>query len=724
MAIDRPVGVIREAFMGEKAVDNTEAGKMVTWARRVNAAIRPVDMVAKAWADVACGKVVGEITQSMGKKFASVAEIGAEQSKWAFGSLQNAALEQMKMAVGQVAYLAIVEGSGGMVGTPDFKAMLAPPANVANLDAALPTTVRGAGRDVVNCAFPNADVSQILTELNDAVGDGGYSLTDRSSLGLLQGYMDRIRQLGVATIKRNHPDRNQWLLVKNYVEALIKRLDQPPAPVQVLPPKQTPEEIELQKAQLKYYQEELEMKGNLAVVSEEEWLSGLMDKDYEKAQLPVAWMYKAPDWIPRNGKGEAAALSEWRVIYGMAEGLSYAVVQRRGDSEFGTKVEMVKAKIMNMKMVREKGLKKMYESNVYGFKGALELMVEELLVLGGDGTLIFKPETDQAVSDFFKDSGKYKEGLADRLWKIGVVKTKAQGQIMVAMASDFMEMGGVYELADEKRRLGYVSDALRTTMKPDNKFGPKISGGEIWGGPLGEAAMTIAGNNSVDAKSLLDRWGVVPGLLCGSAFSLKVKVVGGEEMPLGQALLNKKTIEFKDEEGDFYFKWKKDQVLPACDIFMYVTGKNKLEFRSLRETQAIITEWRQGLFNAIRGLRVEEKKLNLSFVPRETVAAAISGSTGIWPFEPMYLRINKSDESTNDSRFKDDYVDVGGAIVRGVAQDTIERDWLLEKFGISRRGVGDLFSKASDYDYVTNETVAKWLRLRVQKARGWKLITK
>jgi hypothetical protein len=405
-------------------------------------------------------------------------------------------------------------------------------------------------------------------------------------------------------------------------------------------------------------------------------------------------------------------------------------VQRHNDPKLQIDVDYIKGVAIGMWSMKEKKLKKIYEDKdnlSLGFRGALETLVGELLVMDSDlNILVFKPETDGSkVSQFMTDSSEYKKQLAERLVKDRnqpEITNIEQAQIMVSIASDFLEMGGVYDLADTNRHFGDSPDALRTLMRPDQKFGSKIKGGDLWGGPWGQWAMTVAGNNGIEAANLLESINITPKLLCGSALNLMVDVGGDEKISLGRALIEKRNVNFRERAGDFYFNWKKDQIMPAADMWMYVSGKNKLQFKSFQDTTQAISEWRGGLFGAVRGLRKEGSDLGLDLVPTRVLAAAIGASTTVWPFQPLFLRVDQSDEAIKNPRFIDDYIDTAGNIIRSVAQSEDERNELMSIFGVNRNGVKKLFDIANDYDYVTNETVNLGSRRNVQRKYGWKFV--
>ena len=488
----------------------------------------------------------------------------------------------------------------------------------------------------------------------------------------------------------------------------------------------------LEEQQIKFYEEEMQFKGEMEEVSEVEWLDGLMGKDYEKAQIPARWMLRAPEWMERKGKNESEMMGEWRDVYSLAEGLSYAVVRRRTDGKFQTDVDYIKEIIFGMYAMKEKRLKKYYEQKEfsYGFRNALETLVIDLFEPSDQGIFVFKKREDNnSVDRFMLDSAAYKENLAERLLRSGEFKSLEQAKIMISIASDFLEMGGQYEVGDSERDVGYASDALRTALRPDVKFGKKLIGGEIWGGPIGMWAMTVAGNDAKRAKQLIDGLGITPKVLGGSVLNMMVEVEGSrDKVPLGFALLNRKNVVFESNANDFYFTWKKDFVMNSIDVWKYVNGDKKLEMRSIADLSNVVADWRKGLYNAVWGLRKQSKKTGIDFAPKEVLAAAIAGSTTVWPFDgvggfnTLYMRIDKSDEAISRPSFKDDYVDAGDFIIRNTAQSDAERLWLMNFFGVNKKGANDLFQKAVDYDFVTNGTVDLKERQKVQSGRNWKLV--
>jgi len=159
---------------------------------------------------------------------------------------------------------------------------------------------------------------------------------------------------------------------------------------------------------------------------------------------------------------------------------------------------------------------------------------------------------------------------------------------------------------------------------------------------------------------------------------------------LGDALLRGEDIVFKRTENDFYFTWKKDQVMSACDIWMYITGKVPLEFKQFNEVDNVISRWRTDLYNDVSALRGENG--GIAQISTEVVAAAIGGSIGLWPFEGPYLRMTPV-----SSEMIQQYIFSAGEVVRVLGLKDDETNSIKKIFGVNFRGAYKLNVKAHLY---------------------------
>jgi hypothetical protein len=430
--------------------------------------------------------------------------------------------------------------------------------------------------------------------------------------------------------------------------------------------------------QRQYFERQVELGKKIEAVTYREWLDSLMSKPAPVSRQPSLWELEPPEWL------ESGDLQEWRDVLSMVDGMSVTVAQRRKDNNFKTIITDrggagVKEKIMGYFELPEKYLKWLYDHPSFGFRPVLETITRELFARNGEGVFEFKdPDTSRETKAFLEDSGEYKKGLVQRLLDSGVVRSLDQGYIMVSMAADFLELGGQLETADTNRKIGYISDALRVVMRPVTKFSSKARGGELWGGGWSNYLMELYGKDNV--MTVADRMGIMPHVLCGSVANVMVEVQGGRKMSLGDALMTGQNISFNNTEGDFYFTTKK-KIIAACDIWTYISGDKPLQFPKLEEFDNILMAWKKGLHNAVIELSDGGEKHNLrGNITPGVVAAAIGGSTGLWPFEGPYLWIAEKAA---------DYRMMVAQIVRQVTVDSAQVKRLEKFFGIGGLAYND-----------------------------------
>lgn len=468
---------------------------------------------------------------------------------------------------------------------------------------------------------------------------------------------------------------------------------------------------ESQGRQADYYERKGRLDKDVEIMSLKELLTAYLTIKAPRERQPQLWEYDVPKWM--NG----TSVEQWRNILSLADGFLGAIYTKRRDSEYKTQPKMVKEKILTMMSLSEEDFKLLYEHPVLNIRGVMCEISREMLVpkivsgtIEGKGmvtgkTYVFQTEPDpdkpgkfryrsEFVRQYVDNEGIFKaglevggvvkiKGLAHRLVEQRIVPNIEAAKLAVSFAMDILELGGVFSGADELRMLGDESDAVRLVQNPAAKFLSKIGGGERWGGSLGNYAVMVTGNEK-DAANLLQSMGVVPQLLAGSFL---------DHLGWMDKIYNNEKIDLKNKTNDLYFGWRKDEIMAACDFWLTLNGKVPLVFKKLDETDAQITEWAGDPYNAIKTLR--ENKVTV--LTTNNVVGAIGASTNLWPFKnkALYLRINSMAEAF---KVRDTYVRVGKEIVRSLALNTVERDFIEKKFNLNFVGGSRLGSYMSGYD--------------------------
>jgi len=502
-----------------------------------------------------------------------------------------------------------------------------------------------------------------------------------------------------------------------------------------------------------YYEQQLA----LGEVQAQKFLDDALMGKSEQAQLPLLWNIQVPTWL--EGVTEDSIQSRW--ILETAQALSNAVMTRRRDPELGTDPKAIKDKILQLGVTPEKYVKFVYEFPELGVKDAWQVITKDLFRevrypriddLDGSGdkqevkVYVFKQQpngkAEDSVERYIRDSSQYKREMAaylsgEETKPYGVIgrkicETREQAMVVVSMVCDLMELGGVFGVADNWRRVADEPDAFRVLMRPETKYrakiGPGVSGSdmkkrfpEIFGGPWGEYLLLTNGRNPQRALDAGYKLGVIPDLLCSSILSIDVNLKredGGGKIPLGEALMSGREINFADKAQDFYFGWKKDGVMAAAEFWMFISGKNKLEFRSNEEPDNKVNEWKGPLYNTILTLRQNGH----SVLARSLTAAVVGASTGLWPFRPPALMFTTIRDAMNDTGFVDKQLDTSQLIIRKMTLPRDEEEFIMAFYGIDRDGMRELRQKIVDYDFVTNGTAPMFLRKGVQSKRGWDFI--
>jgi hypothetical protein len=175
-----------------------------------------------------------------------------------------------------------------------------------------------------------------------------------------------------------------------------------------------------------------------------------------------------------------------------------------------------------------------------------------------------------------------------------------------------------------------------------------------------------------------------------------------------EMIYNNEEIPFSKKENDLFFGWRKDHIMPAARMWMYISNKTPLEFSRNRENDAVISQWRTDLLNDVNMLRENGDGI----VSTEIIQGAIGGSVGLWPFEGPYLRIS-SDAMHGNGPI--DYSESAIEIIRQLGLNSPESNQILRFFGVDKKFYKDLSDKFVAYTASKNLTLPKWYKRNSQK---------
>lgn len=399
------------------------------------------------------------------------------------------------------------------------------------------------------------------------------------------------------------------------------------------------------------------------------------------------WETSPPEWARMFSK------DEWSDLLSTQDSLVAGVNSKRRGAEYASFDNIKKSALSTMTDMSEADFKKWSDDpriklqDVMGVV-ARELLVPEIIKTRIDGkdvtSKIFVFETREGadgkkeyvnsrVNEFVLNQTDYKVALAERLVTQSLAVNIEIAKLQVAMAMDVMELGGVFSVADTLRALGWESESVRFAQRPITKVEPKIGGNEIIMGNLGVYAKSITETDS-QAMDLLNKMGVVPDLLCGAFWDIKNKTTGksmAEEIYVGN------NIDYKVGYGGILFGWRKDHLVPACDVMMYLTGDKDLNISRVAEVDNTVTKWMGSIRNSLNALRGN----GVSLVPTEVICGAIASATNLYPIPGPYLRIAEP-----GPKFLSDYRTVGSLILDGLILTDRERDDIQKYFSLNYAG--------------------------------------
>ncbi len=492
-----------------------------------------------------------------------------------------------------------------------------------------------------------------------------------------------------------------------------------------------------------------ELEHDMKTVSLGEQVDAYLYVRAPRERAPQQWEYDVPDELRNigfnliNPKWKGLSVTEkketwnklsqvekdkldqesWRQLLSfMDQWLGAIYTKRYNSADYNNRIDAMSQSILNLKGLNESDLKKWYENPVLNLKGVMRQIARELLTeteVPGIKSKAYVFEIRDGkyvegsyVEQFVNNEDGYKRELVKRLTSkidengnkvVPVVGNEVAAKLSVALAMNVMEMGGVFSFADGLRKLGWESDALRLSQRPERKYRSKITGGELFGGPWTEWANVMSEGDEQETMRRIDQQNIVPLQLAGSFLDMPHKEDRDTRSMMERIYNDPQGIKFDNLEKDMFFGWRKDHIMPAARIWMYVSGKNKLELSKTREVDAVISEWRSDLYNDIMTLR----KCPDSYVSTDTIKGAIGGAVGLWPFEGPYLRINNPGVHGNGAI---DYGESVIEIIRQLGLGPTEQQYLLSAFGVDKKNYKDLSDKFVAYTAVRNMTLPGWYR--------------
>jgi len=489
-------------------------------------------------------------------------------------------------------------------------------------------------------------------------------------------------------------------------------------------------ETEYLKDLAEYQKNQGELQEAVRSVSLEEIQDAYVAIRAPRERSPQLWEYKVPEFM--GGMSQ----KEWRQLLSYQDGWLQAIYTKRNDNMYNNMIDKMKDGILGMKGLSEEDLKKWYENKTINLRGVMNHIVKELLVPKKvtseiDGVAITrtvyvfdtedgvngKPQyvAGSRVEEFANNDVNYKMGLAERLAKKKVVANIQVAKLAVALAMDMMEMGGVFTEADTLRKLSWEADVVRLAQRPETKFTSKVGGGELFAGSWTEYGNSITHSDPKRSLATIESLGVVPKLLAGSFLDQKLFLAGGTTTSetMMKMIYDDIKIPFRDLGNDLYFGWRKDHILPAARMWMYIANKTPLSFSKNAEDDMLVSKWRVDLYNDINQLR----KNGDALLPTTVVAGAIGGSIGIWPFEGPYLRVSGS--AVHGDVVIDNFEAVT-EIIRQLGIKPAESEEILRFFGVDNKNYRDLNHKTIAYTAIRNVTLPRFYRNNAEK----KMLTK
>jgi len=533
--------------------------------------------------------------------------------------------------------------------------------------------------------------------------------------------------------------------------------------------REDPEVKEYLKAQAEYAERRNILEKDIEKVSLNEQIDAYLYVRAPRERAPQQWEYDVPEELknigfnPNDSRWEGLSgekkrqmwerMSEeeknrtdqesWRQLLNFMDRWLGAIYNKRANSEYNNSIEKMSQGILNMQSLPMVELKKWYENDVLNLSTVMQIITNELMVpetyrsqttyynkennlvegLVNRRRYVFKTtkEVDSEsgeskisyssgeVKEYIKNEDTYKSKLIERLVKSGKVKNRLCGKLSVAIAMNIMEMGGVLSAADTLRKLSWDSDAVRLAQRPETKFRAKVDKkiGELFAGPWAELANTLAPYRKTAPMQIVEEWGVIPKQLSGSFLDQKINK--DDPKTIMDSIYQGDKVNFENTDSDMFFGWRKDHIMPAARLWMYISNKQTLEFSKNRESDSVISAWRTDLYNDVHTLRANED----SIVDTRILAGAIGGSVGLWMFEGPYLRIGSGGGMHRDAAV--DYSEFVTEIIKQLGVGKAEESVLLKSFGVDRANFRDIREKLVSYKSIRNVTAPNWIKKKDEK---------
>lgn len=607
---------------------------------------------------------------------------------------QNVALADLGSVVDSIYIVMNISALGSNLITDDLK-------NIEDIEDNLPEQMKGIGQKIIDKRLTD-DAKNSIRAINQKIEDKKlFTTQNKVERGEIYKKWGEIN----ATLLENSFIRQYAEVARTVLKGLgIVDVDESVKKVEIVG---DDAKDAYYKDLAQYQKEKGILESEIKEHSLEELIRAFVKIAAPRERAPQLWEYEPPSWMGDVGKGENSSdkekVREWRDILKFSEAYFAAVYNKRNDVAYKTSVEKVGDLILGMTTLEEKDLKWLYEQKALNVKKVAQTIMTDLfkeMVVSAEiegkkqetTIYILKQKADGnydgKAAIFQKDEVQYKEELAERLVTRGDFGNEEIAKLSIATVMNIMEIGGVFSLADTKRILGWESDAMRIIQRPETKYNAKL-GKELWGGPWGNYLLTMSNGDQNRARQLAEELGIIPKLLAGSFLNQYLNKT--DVLTIGDAFFQGKEIKFKESSNDLFYGWRKDQIKAGVDFYLYLSGKEPLEFKSFNETDNVINKWAGDFFNAIKDLR----KSRTSLVTWQLIAGGIGGSTGLWPFGRPYLRFSRSGK---EDAFAE-YYKAGREILqlfKNVSPE--EQKKIAEFYGVNQLYMKDFRSRLIDYD--------------------------
>ena len=537
--------------------------------------------------------------------------------------------------------------------------------NTTNIENVLPDNVRVWGRDVRDRHIDDSNITAVLDQLS-AIDDFP---TREDEIKLLQAAGRSLNTLAGVP-------KEQLNLAGNAIKKFFDQVDNSSGAGSSVYLKQMAESEEAQ----------AKLRKDIAEITLSETLDAYLNISSLPAETTVQpWQVEPPVWARSFNR------SEWRDLIGTENGLLGAVYRKRNGGE-NASFKSIGESWVSMADMKDKDFHQWLNDPRLKLFDVSHFIAQELfvpkvftdIVDGKSKTskqYVFETTrgtdkkgnpkevyANQHVLDLIDDQMNYKKDLAQRLVDNKIADNINLAKLAVAMSVDIMEIGGVLSGADKLRALTWESEAVRFAQQPNNKIEGKMLADEIIGGPWGIWAKSIS-ETDTQAMDLLRSLKIVPKLLCGSFWDVNTD----GDVSWADKIYNGVPLDKSSKYSGIFFGWRKNSLVPACDIMNYLTQKAPLQTNKMMTVEDQVSQWMPTLRNAIKALRGN----GVSILTTEVMCATIGASTNIYPTKGHYLRIAEP-----NNKFITNYRSIGNQIFEGLVLSGSEMAHIKKFYGL------------------------------------------